>query len=242
VEKTDLDGGAYVLPPGFEGRINLKSVAGPAFGAKHLSQQIMTLGRVPSPILSFGQSQVVLFVINGKPTVTIAGKAFQAGPETGLCVRPGEAFRVTAAGQFAQILITICPAHRGFPIVKSIGDNFNDAYPERRAAPDPGQREEMGDRYYQVLVGKAAGSDQVTQFIGEIPPGKAPSHHHLYEEVIYIISGEGVIWTGPKSAPVGPGSIVFLPQKQEHSLECTSPGGLRLAGHFYPAGNPAENY
>lgn len=242
MEKTELDGGCYVLPPGIEGTLNLKKVIGGIFGAKHISQQIMTLGQEPAPILSFGKSQVVLFIIAGTPTITIAGKAFQAGPETGLSVRPGEAFRVATGGGFAQILITVCPKQRAFPIVKSLGDNFDDTYPDRMVAPDAARKEEMGDRYYQVLVGEKAGSSQVTQFIGEIPPGKAPSHHHLYEEALYILSGEGRMWTGKKCAPVGPGSIIFLPRGQEHSLECTSKGGLRLAGHFYPAGSPAENY
>lgn len=242
MEKIELDGGCYVLPPGIEGTLNLKKVIGGLFGAKHLSQQIMTLGQAPTPILSFGKSQVVLFIIAGTPTITIAGKAFQAGPEAGLCVCPGEAFRVATGGGFGQILITVCPEHRAFPIVKSIGDNFDDAYPDRLVAADAARKEEMGDRTYQVLVGENAGSSQVTQFIGKIPPGKAPSHHHLYEEALYILSGEGRMWTGDKCAPVGPGSIIFLPSKQEHSLECISKDGLRLAGHFYPAGSPAENY
>ena len=242
MEKIELDGGCYVLPPGIEGTLNLKKVIGGIFGAKHLSQQIMTLGHAPAPILSFAKSQVVLFIIAGTPTITIAGKAFQAGPETGLSVRPGEAFRVATDGGFVQILITVCPEQRAFPIVKSLGDNFDDAYPDRMVAPDAAREEEMGDRYYQVLVGNNAGSSQVTQFIGEIPQSKAPSHHHLYEEALYILFGEGRMWTGKKCAPVGPGSIIFLPRGQEHSLECTSQDGLRLAGHFYPAGSPAENY
>jgi len=31
----------------------------------------------------------------------------------------------------------------------------------------------------------------VTQFIGFIPPGRAPDHFHRYDEVIYILAGEG---------------------------------------------------
>ena len=80
------------------------------------------------------------------------------------------------------------------------------------------------------------------QFIGEIPIGKAPSHHHFYEEALYILEGEGLMWTEDKKTPVKAGSIIFLPARQEHSLECTSKDGLKIAGHFYPAGSPAENY
>jgi hypothetical protein len=41
---------------------------------------------------------------------------------------------------------------------------------------------------------------------------------------------------------VAPGDILFLPRKVLHSLECTSPEGLRLMGVFYPSGSPAINY
>ncbi len=214
MEKTELDGGCYVLPPGIEGTLNLKKVIGGIFGAKHISQQIMTLGQEMTPILSFGKSQVVLFIIAGTPAITIAGKAFQAGPETGLSVRPGEAFRVTTAGQFTQILITVCPEHRAFPIVKSLGKNFDDAFPDRLVAPDAARKEEMGDRTYQVLVGKNAGSSQVTQFIGEIPPGKAPSHHHLYEEALYILSGGGGCGPGTSAPRLGRGALFSFPQNR----------------------------
>jgi hypothetical protein len=97
--------------------------------------------------------------------------------------------------------------------------------------------EYTGDRWYRELI-----RAEVTQFVGSIPPGRAPDHFHLYEEVICILHGLGVMWAGPKSAPVGPGSCIFLPIRQRHSLENTGSGELRILGVFFPAGSPAVRY
>ena len=106
---------------------------------------------------------------------------------------------------------------------------------DRKALP-------TGDRWYRVLVDDEVGSTQVTQFIGSIPPGRAPDHFHLYEEVLFILSGEGRMWAGKASTPVGAGSCVYLPRKQSHCVENTGTGELRLLGVFYPAGSPAVRY
>ena len=97
--------------------------------------------------------------------------------------------------------------------------------------------EKTGDRWYRELI-----QGEVTQFVGSIPPGRAPDHFHLYEEVICILHGEGVMWAGESSTPVGAGSCIFLPVRQRHCLQNTGSGELRLLGVFYPAGSPAVRY
>jgi mannose-6-phosphate isomerase-like protein (cupin superfamily) len=99
-----------------------------------------------------------------------------------------------------------------------------------------------GDRWYKVLVDDTVGSAQVTQFVGAIPPGRAPDHHHQYEEVLCILAGEGRMWAGAKSTPIAAGSCVYLPRGQVHCVENTGEGELRLLGVFYPAGSPAVRY
>ena len=32
-----------------------------------------------------------------------------------------------------------------------------------------------------------------TQFAGLIPPGRAPAHHHTYDEVVHVVAGQGVV-------------------------------------------------
>ena len=94
-----------------------------------------------------------------------------------------------------------------------------------------------GDRWYVELI-----QTEVTQFIGGIPPGRAPEHFHLYEEVICILDGVGVMHAGASSTPIAAGSCIFLPRKQRHCVENTGAGELRLLGVFYPAGSPAVRY
>ncbi len=97
--------------------------------------------------------------------------------------------------------------------------------------------QQTGDRSYRELI-----QAEVTQFVGSIPPGRAPDHFHLYEEVICILEGKGVMWAGTTSTPVARGSCIFLPVRQRHCVENTGSGELRLLGVFYPAGSPAVRY
>ncbi|MEE8295043.1 MAG: cupin domain-containing protein [Sphingomonadales bacterium] len=240
MNKVELRGGCYVLGGGAPIKDLFTPLIGADFGARHLSQMALKLDD-PSPVFQFGSSDVLLFVIEGTGQAEIGGKKFGIEARSGLYIRPGEAFQITPKSSI-KALLTICPEEPTFRVLKTMPEFFDADHPARHVGIDHDKREAMGDRFFQVLVSKGIGSENVTQFIGEIPLGKAPSHHHFYEEALYILEGEGRMWTGDKSTPVQAGSIIFLPAKQEHSLECTSEVGLKVAGHFYPAGSPAENY
>ena len=81
-----------------------------------------------------------------------------------------------------------------------------------------------------------------TQFIGLIPPGRAPDHFHYYDEVIYVLEGEGYLDISGEQAPIGPGTCIHLPKTLVHSLANTGDGEMRVLGVFRPAGSPAEAY
>ena len=104
-----------------------------------------------------------------------------------------------------------------------------------RMADAPIQR--TGDRWYRELI-----QSEITQFVGSIPPGRAPDHFHLYEEVLCILQGAGVVHADGRETKVGKGSCVYLPKRNVHCLENTGSGELRLVGVFYPAGSPAVRY
>ncbi|HVF23531.1 MAG TPA: cupin domain-containing protein, partial [Pyrinomonadaceae bacterium] len=116
-----------------------------------------------------------------------------------------------------------CPATEASPpLIVKLAD--------QRAMP-------TADRWYRVLI-----DSEVTQFVGSIPPGRAPDHFHEYEEVLFILRGEGRMWTDASSTPIAYGSCIYLPRKQVHCVENTGTGELRLLGVFYPAGSPAVRY
>ena len=104
-----------------------------------------------------------------------------------------------------------------------------------RLADQPVQK--TGDRWYRELI-----QSEITQFVGSIPPGRAPDHFHLYEEVLCILEGSGFLWAGNSKTPIGPGSCVYLPKRQIHCVENTTSDELRLLGVFYPAGSPSVRY
>jgi len=104
-----------------------------------------------------------------------------------------------------------------------------------RLADQPIQK--TGDRWYRELI-----QSEITQFVGSIPPGRAPDHFHLYEEVLCILKGSGFLWAADSKTPIGPGSCVYLPKRQAHCVENTTSDELRLLGVFYPAGSPSVRY
>jgi mannose-6-phosphate isomerase-like protein (cupin superfamily) len=96
--------------------------------------------------------------------------------------------------------------------------------------------ERTGDREFRVLLSEGL---TITQFAGLIPPGRAPAHHHAYDEVVHVLAGRGVVHLSGTEAVIGPGTSIYLPPHAPHCLENTGPGPLEVLGVFYPAGSPA---
>ncbi len=92
----------------------------------------------------------------------------------------------------------------------------------------------------QFVLGAPCAS--ATQFIGLIPSGRAPDHFHYYDEVIYVLEGEGYLDISGEQAPIGPGTCIHLPKTLVHSLANSGDGEMRVLGVFRPAGSPAEAY
>jgi len=100
--------------------------------------------------------------------------------------------------------------------------------------------EVTGDREFRVLLSEGL---TITQFAGMIPPGRAPAHHHSYDEVVHVLAGQGLVHLDGGSTatgtPIGPGTSVYLPPLQPHCLENTGTEPLLVLGVFHPAGSPA---
>lgn len=141
--------------------------------------------------------------------------------DTGIYIPAGESLTLRGPATFVSALTPAVASGRR-PVTVHVDDQ-------------PIQK--TGDRWYRELI-----QGEVTQFVGSIPPGRAPDHFHLYEEVICILQGEGVMWAGETSTPIRRGSCIFLPMRQRHCLENTGSDELRLLGVFYPAGSPAVRY
>ena len=214
------------------GSLRIWDQIGKASGAKAISLRVLEFGPGTSPALSNLDSDEVLYVLDGYCRVVIGEDEYELGPETGVYLRPGQTLRVeNKEGDVVRFISSQSPAEpvksSELPPIVKLSD--------RRALP-------TADRWYRVLVDDEIGSEQVTQFVGSIPPGRAPDHFHEYEEVLFILRGEGRMWAGETHTPIGPGSCIYLPRRQVHCVENTGPGELRLLGVFYPAGSPAVRY
>jgi mannose-6-phosphate isomerase-like protein (cupin superfamily) len=97
-------------------------------------------------------------------------------------------------------------------------------------------------RDFRLALTPENGCATVTQFVGRIPPGRAPDHFHTYDEVIYVLDGTGTLHVGGETAPLEPAAAVHLPARLVHSLENTGADDMLILGVFRPAGSPAEAY
>ncbi len=228
--------------PRVVGSLKVWNQIGRGSGAEAISLRILEFGPGRSPGLRNRECDEVVYVLEGDCTVFIDDVAYEVGPETGVYVRPGQALIVENAGpDVVRFVSSQCPEET-VEIVTEFDSTSKPSQQspivklsDRRALP-------TADRWYRVLVDDEIGSEQVTQFVGSIPPGRAPDHFHEYEEVLFILRGEGRMWAGESNTPIGVGSCIYLPKRQMHCVENTGDGELRLLGVFYPAGSPAVRY
>jgi mannose-6-phosphate isomerase-like protein (cupin superfamily) len=165
------------------------------------------------------------YVITGTGSLSTerAGSSALA-PGTAVWLEPGTGYDCRSDGGLAVLAVTLragsACAGPSRPVVR-----LEDCEPEV-----------TGDREFRVLLSEGL---TITQFAGLIPPGRAPAHHHAYDEVVHVLAGQGVVHLGDTDTPIGPGTSIYLPPLQPHCLENTGAEPLLVLGVFHPAGSPA---
>jgi mannose-6-phosphate isomerase-like protein (cupin superfamily) len=170
----------------------------------------------------------VLYVLDGSGHAAIAGETHPLGAGTSVFVARGTAWEAEGDGRAVSVLV-----HE--PAAASATHAVLDLTAAEKGSATAGREFVLGAR-------PETGCASVTQFIGLVPPGRAPDHFHTYDEVIYILEGEGELHIGGEHADLRPGSCVHLPARLVHCLANTGETELRLLGVFRPAGSPAEAY
>lgn len=178
------------------------------------------------------------FVIEGTGQLDVRGQpGLPLVRDRGLLIPPGLACQVLA-GQEADLrldIVSLPAANPGGAAVRSLPDL---SAPLHRDFADC-DVETTGDRQFRVLFGPGRGCSVATQFIGEIPPGRAADHSHPYDEVVLILEGEGVAHIGGAEHALSAGTCAHLPPGLLHCLENTGSGRMRVLGVFHPADSPA---
>jgi quercetin dioxygenase-like cupin family protein len=195
------------------------------------------------------------FVIQGSAQLDLDAEVGPAlAPDRGLWIPPGAAYELEADGdgELRLDVVTLPAAVPGAaaaaadPAATGSGPAATDSGPAAAVADVPLSRdlrdcdvETTGDREFRVLFGPGQGCSVATQFVGEIPPGRAPDHSHPYDEVVLIMQGEGLAHIGGADHELEAGTCLHLPPGLLHCLENTGPGMMRVLGVFHPADSPA---
>ena len=85
---------------------------------------------------------------------------------------------------------------------------------------DAAARQATGARSFQVLFDASNGSTRATLFAGFVPPGKAPWHYHLYDEIVWVPEGPGRLHVGPAVEELETGlGVPAAPARGAHRRE-----------------------
>jgi mannose-6-phosphate isomerase-like protein (cupin superfamily) len=233
--------------PWESGTLRVWNQIGRESGADAISLRVLEFGRGLSPGLRNEHSDEVFYVLEGEATIFIDGWTAPVTEETGVYLRPGATLTVDNSRDEPLVVVSSrCPEpeQESRVVLPLTSPSKRATSPVRLPMVRLADRETVptGDRWYRVLVDEEVGSTRVTQFVGAIPPGRAPDHFHHYEEVLVILRGSGRMWAGDTQAPISAGSCIYLPKGQVHCVENTGNDELRLLGVFYPAGSPAARY
>jgi len=174
-------------------------------------------------------SQEVMYVLSGRGALELNGGRHALEPETGVFIAAGEAYSVDAEEELALVSV-VAPAETG-----AVGA---DRKVTIRLADQP-ELEASPERTYRYLVSEEAGCLGVTQFVGIVQPSKVPFHSHPYDEVGYIIEGEGTAYVDGDETPLRAGSCFHLAPEQAHIIENSGTAPMKVLGVFHPSGSPA---
>jgi mannose-6-phosphate isomerase-like protein (cupin superfamily) len=170
----------------------------------------------------------VLYVLEGSAAASIGNEKQELEPGTAVFVARGTPWQIESTDGLKLLSVLIeepLPSSASHAVI---------AGGERGTA--------TAGREFSLLAHPDNGCESVTQFRGYIPPGRAPDHFHRYDEVVYVLSGEGAFHVDGDSAPLRAGSCIHLPAGLIHCLENHGPGEMQVLGVFRPAGSPAEAY
>jgi mannose-6-phosphate isomerase-like protein (cupin superfamily) len=242
-----LSGGATVIAGGdyteSEGARRYRVPISRAMGAHNIAQTISVYSQGPAPARRNPTGEEVLYVARGAGACYIDGYRYPLEAGTAVYIPPASVYLLENGGAIDLEVVSVrCPEDDSEVGVEAARREPLDTKPLRTVREGDQKSIPTGDRTFKLLINQETGASRVTQFVGVIPPGRAAMHHHTYEEAIYILEGEGQVWTEAGGARFGAGASIYLPRGVIHSLENTGPANVRLLGVFHPSGSPAARY
>jgi quercetin dioxygenase-like cupin family protein len=209
-------------------------VIGPHTGFDALEQTLLECDPGRSVPRAAGECEEVLFVLSGEGVLRLEGQVHALEPESGVYLAPGESYELEPRGTEALRLVAV-----------RVPDPVPDAGGARavvRRLADQESAAATTEREFRIVADPGTGLRSATHFVGYIPTLRAPEHFHTYDEVIYVLDGEGVMRVDGADYPLTAGSSIQLPARTVHCLENTGAGVMRIVAVFRPAGSPAAAY
>jgi mannose-6-phosphate isomerase-like protein (cupin superfamily) len=201
-------------------------------GCERLEQRLIRFGTGWSADRTLAGQQEVLYIVDGRGRLDLDGRTHELEPNMGVYLAPGETYAIENTGpEELHVLSVLAPEDRA------------EAGGERKVTvrfDDQPELEASQERSFRYLVNEDAGCFDVTQFMGIVQPSKAPFHSHAYDEVGYIVAGEGIAHVGGRTFPLRAGSCFHLPPDEVHCIENSGHGPMHILGVFHPSGSPAN--
>jgi mannose-6-phosphate isomerase-like protein (cupin superfamily) len=220
----------FTSPSGLTVRVTL----GPRTDFEALAQAVLECGPGERALIEVpGDAEETLFVMTGEGRLHIRGEAHELRPDTGVYLPPGSTPELenTGDGPLRLVAVRVPDPSPGPPMPASVS-----------RLEDQDVEQATTEREFQIVADPRNGLRSATHFVGYIPTERAPDHFHTYDEVIYVLEGEGRMDAGDFSQPVTAGSCIQLPARTVHCLSNSGAGPMRIVAVFRPAGSPAAAF
>jgi mannose-6-phosphate isomerase-like protein (cupin superfamily) len=201
-----------------------------AHGCEKLAQRLVVIPSGSTHARVEPDDDELVYLLVGDGVVEVDGRRVVAPHGSGLFVARGTEWSLSTESGVELVSVLV---HA--PVAAEVDHAVVDLVAE-------GRHGATAARTFTLGVGPAVGCRSATQFLGHVPPGRAPDHFHRYDEVIYVLAGTGVLHIDGEETPLGAGACVHLPAGVVHCLENSGATELTLLGVFTPAGSPAEAY
>jgi mannose-6-phosphate isomerase-like protein (cupin superfamily) len=218
------------------GALSVRPTLGPQTGFAALEQAVLECAPGRSQRRTAGAAEETLFVLEGTGALHLAGEVYALEPEIGVYVAPGQSYELENPGPAVLRVVAV-----RIPDPEPPAADAATATAVRRLA-ELSVGAATAEREFRIVADPDSGLRSATHFVGYIPTTRAPDHFHTYDEVIYVLDGEGVLHSDGVDAPVLTGACIQLPAGTVHCLENTGEQPMRVVAVFRPAGSPAAAY
>lgn len=205
-----------------------------ALDGSALALRTLTLAAGATASIGEPEHDSLLYVSSGGGLLAVGDDSASVRARSAGLVLAGEEATLSASDGLEAIVATVGP---GTDLHAPMGHR------ELTVSLDSADAETAtGSRSFQILFGPHNRSSRATLFAGFIPPGKAPWHYHLYDEIVWVPEGPGRLHLAEGDDALGPGAAFRLRPRQVHIVENEGETEMTIIGVFTPAGSPSAAY